>query len=473
MSKKTFKIPNKKPLSVIIILGDLHMKLKFFIFLNKLVTFICHVFHRNGSVYPGFIIYDIFRQKDILEKIKYPKLVIAVTGSSGKGSTSDLINQILTKNGYKVCFNKEGSNGVLAATTLILNNCDSKGNLLADCLLLECDERHLKLIFKKNKMSHLIITNITRDQPARNGHPDLIYKEIDSAIGPSTTLILNADDPLVNKLSLTHQNKIVTFGLDYTCDSFKTSNFNIRDHAYCPKCHTKLEYSYYHYGHLGNYECPKCHFKRGVPDFFTTDVDYQTHTIKINNEDVHLNKDALYAVYYTTAAVALGSTINIEIDKILNILNSNTKTKRGKTSHIDNRLLTMLETKNENHLSYYQSLKFITNQTGKKTIILGFDNVSRRYRFNDISWLWDVSFELLNDKNIDKIFVIGRFRYDIMTRLKIANIDLDKIIIIDNLNTLIKEVKEKSIGDIYTMVCFDMTYNIQKLIKEDEEQCQQ
>ena len=44
----------------------------------------------------------------------------------------------------------------------------------------------------------------------------------------------------------------------------------------------------------------------------------------------------------------------------------------------------------------------------------------------------------------------------------------NKIILIDELDTLIKRVKSESVGDIYTMVCFDMTANIHKLIEEDE-----
>ena len=75
---------------------------------------------------------------------------------------------------------------------------------------------------------------------------------------------------------------------------------------------------------------------------------------------------------------------------------------------------------------------------------------------------------IVNDKNIDKIFVIGRFRYDVMTRLEFAGIDKDKIVLIDELDTLIKKVKKNSVGDIYTMVCFDMTANIHKLIEDDE-----
>ena len=65
------------------------------IFLNKLITKVCKLFGKNGSVYPGYIIYDILKQKKILEKIKYQKMVIAITVSSCKGSTTDLFNLIL------------------------------------------------------------------------------------------------------------------------------------------------------------------------------------------------------------------------------------------------------------------------------------------------------------------------------------------------------------------------------------------
>ena len=126
----------------------------------------------------------------------------------------------------------------------------------------------------------------------------------------------------------------------------------------------------------------------------------------------------------------------------------------------------MLESKNENALSYYQSLKYITSTNGHKSVILGFDNVSRRYRFNDLSWLYDVEFELLQDKNIDKIFVIGRFKYDILNRLELAKINDKKIVLVKNLNDLKTLLKDLN-TPIYTMVCFDMTYNIKQILKED------
>ena len=128
----------------------------------------------------------------------------------------------------------------------------------------------------------------------------------------------------------------------------------------------------------------------------------------------------------------------------------------------------MIESKNENALSYLQSLNYIKKTNGTKTVILGFDNVSRRYSYNDISWLYDVDFEILNDKSIDKIFCIGRFRYDVYVRLKYANIQSDKIILTDDLDHLIPLVKKKSKGKIFTMVCFDMTGLLKKLLNEEE-----
>ncbi|HAB66011.1 MAG TPA: hypothetical protein DCE23_01455 [Firmicutes bacterium] len=439
------------------------------ILINKLVTKLCKLLKRNGSVYPGFIVYDVFRCRKVLEKIKYPKYVIAITGSSGKGSTTDLVYHILSDAGLKVVYNASGSNGILAATTLILNNCNLKGEFVGDVLLLEADERWLKTIFGKNKMTHLLVTNITRDQPARNGEPNIVFNDILSAVGNDTTLIINADDPLVNRMSYLFTNDKVTYGVDKTKDSYKDKTIEAVDYAYCPKCHTKLVYDYYHYGHIGNYKCTNCGYSRGKVMYEATDIDLKNKSIKINNKDIYINKDVLYAVYYTLAAYTLCSTLGIDEKVIINSINKHKdQNKRGKVRTLDGRSLTMLETKNENNLSYYQSIRYIRNQSGKKTVILGFDNVSRRYHFNDLSWLWDVEFELLNDKNIDKIFIIGRFRYDIMTRLAFTEIDKDKLVLVDDLNTLIKQVKEDSIGDIYTMVCFDMTANIIKLIEDDE-----
>ncbi len=433
--------------------------------LNKLITWVCKKCGKNASVFPGSITYNI--RQNILTKIKYPKYVIGVTGSSGKGTTTDLIANSLKKAGLNVVYNASGSNGIRAITTTILNNCDIFGRMHCDVLLLEIDERHLHLAFSKNKMTHLVITNLTRDQPARNGSPDIIYDYIFNALDGTTTLVINADDPGLNKCKINYKGKIITYGLDKTIDSYEKSDSLSVDCAYCPKCHSKLIYDFYHYGHIGSYHCLNCDFNRNPLNYEGKELNLNKQTLLINNKIYKINKNILYAAYNTLGAYALCKTIGIKDEVLDETLNKSIKeAKRGHEYSINDRNITMLESKNENCLSYYQSMKYIIDQDGNKMVILGFDNVSRRYKYNDLSWLYDVDFEMLNNSSIDKIVCIGRFRYDVANRLSYAGITEDKIILIDNVNDIIKTTLNNTTGNIYTMVCFDMTAIIKKQIME-------
>ena len=442
------------------------MKSTLLIIYNKLIYRICRLFKRDGSVFPGSLVKK--HDRNILKKIKYPKYVIGITGSSGKGSTTSLVAYILEKNGYKVVWNKNGSNLINAAITLILNNTNAVTKKMnCDILLMELDESYIKEIFDKNVLTHLLVTNITRDQPARNGHPEIILNKIINSIGDNTHVIINADDPFLNRIKYTHHGLITTYGVAKTkYDYLEPINESI-DAQYCPLCHSKLKYDFYHTGHIGKYKCTNCDFGREKVNFEAADVNLKKQFFTINDSIYHINKDVFFAVYYTLAAYTLLKTIGMNDDKIKKYLNDEPMvSKRLKEYKINNRFVEMLESKNENNLSYYESLHYIKNVKDKKTVILGFDNVSRRYNLNDISWLYDVKFELLNDDNIDKIFIIGRFRYDVLTRLKYANISDTKLVVVDNIDDIIYKVKNESVGNIYTMVCFDMTEILRKKIME-------
>ena len=93
---------------------------------NKLSKLTGH----EGSVIGGNVARKL--DKKILKKIRLPKYVIGITGSSGKSSSTELTYNILTKNGYKVVYNKEGSNTINGITSLILNNSSLFGKLKAE-----------------------------------------------------------------------------------------------------------------------------------------------------------------------------------------------------------------------------------------------------------------------------------------------------------------------------------------------------
>ena len=62
----------------------------------------------KGSCLPGDIALKI--DKNILNKLKISGKIIAVTGSSGKGSTSTVVAKTLSNLGYSVVHNYKGSN---------------------------------------------------------------------------------------------------------------------------------------------------------------------------------------------------------------------------------------------------------------------------------------------------------------------------------------------------------------------------
>lgn len=442
------------------------MKTTLSILLCKFISFVCSIFKRDGSVFPGSIVYKF--DKKALWKIKYPKTVIIVTGSSGKGSTVSMLNHILEEADKKVVLNKNGSNTNNAVMTLLLNNTKCFSHKVnADVVIMEMDERYIKGVFKPGTISHMVITNVTRDQPARNIHPESVFNAIMSAVDENIHLIFNDDDVLLNRIKYKHKGKFTTYGMAKTKYSSKEVPNYAVDGAYCPRCHNKLIYDAYHYGHLGIYACPHCDFQRGKVDYEGSSLDLKVSTFKINDDILKLNKAVFFAAYYTLAAYTAASIIGIKREVILSAINNHMiSSKRGKSYNLGERKIEMLESKNENALSYLQSLTYIKNQEGKKTVIMGFENVSRRYSFNDLSWLWDVDFELLNDDNVDKIFCIGRFNYDVATRLYYAGIEFDKIILVDDITKLLDMVSENSCGNIYSMVCFDMTEIITNMLKE-------
>ena len=419
----------------------------------------------GGSTIGGRIALKL--HKNILKKMKYPKYVVGITGSSGKSSSTELMYNILTKNGMKVIYNKEGSNTITGIASLILNNSTLTGKIKADVLIMELDEQFLKYILPNVKPTHLLIANVTRDQPPRNSHPLKIYNAIKNAIPEGTHIIINADDPIVNRMKINHKGEVTTYGIDKNNYSPKT-NINNLDAAYCPICHSKLEYDFYHYGHIGSYHCPKGDFERGKLDYEAKNIDIDNKSITINKNKIHLPSDFLYTAYFVTGCFALSKTLGLSDEDILKVLNDESiKTKRLEIYDFDNRKWQLLVSKNENNLSYKQSLDYITHQKGDKTIVLGFDNSSRRYKENDLSWIWDIDFEILNDSSIKNIVLIGKYCYDMLVRMEYAKIDKKKLLLVENMSDLAETIKKKTKGKIFSMNCFDKEIEIKKIIKEE------
>ncbi|MEG2311700.1 MAG: MurT ligase domain-containing protein [Bacilli bacterium] len=415
----------------------------------------------KGSSYPGLLALKL--NKNILTYFKLPQTVIFVTGTTGKTTISGALADVYTKNGYTVANNVRGSNLIYGVVTALIEKAKLNGCLKADAVIIEIDERYVKNVFKYITPKYFIINNLSRDQLARNGHFELVFDEINNSIDPKTKLFLNADDPLTVKFSLNKQNEIIYYGVKENIFSTKTNKLNTLDLAYCPNCYKKLEYSYFNYGNLGEYKCPNDDYKRPNPHYEA--VLTNKKQFMVNNESIIMPNDALYNVYNLLACYALCKEDKIK--DIVNPLNNpSLKMKRFTNFEAGKVKGTILLSKNETPLSYNNSVEYIASKKGLKTVMIGFTRISGKYDLKDLSWLYDINFELLNNKSIEKIILVGPFAYDLAVRLKQAKIDSHKFIYCLDYNNILQCLLTNTKSYIYCMLYFDLDDLLKKQLLE-------
>ncbi len=432
------------------VVNYLNMKKVFAIIVCKIIRVIGKLVGKGSSL-PGQIALKI--DSDILDKIKLPKYVIAVTGSNGKTSTVEMIKEVLEKSGLSVAYNGEGSNQIEGVTTFILDNCTLSGVVKKDVVLLESDERYARHTFKHFVPTHYVITNLYRDQMTRNGHPEWMFDIIKDSIHDGSLLILNCDDPLVNAFG---DKTSIYFGMDEFNGSTKINTSVYDDGVYCPKCKHKMTYDFYHYNHIGSYKCTNCGYKRNEPKYKISDVNLDAGYLVLDNKyKINLALKSIYNAYNILATYALSREVGIKPEIIVETLN-NYILKNGRVVEfsIGDKLGTLLTSKHENSISYGQSLRVAANYKKDVTALVMVDAISRKYFTSETSWLWDIDFELLNSSNIKKIVITGRYASDIAQRFLYANIDFNKVYIQKDIPKAINYLKDNAIGHIFAITCF-------------------
>ena len=417
----------------------------------------------KGSSLPGK--YALKICPDILDRINLPDNIIAVTGSNGKTSTTEMIYGLIEKSGKSVAYNSEGSNQIEGITTLIIDNCDLNGNFKKDVLLMEVDERYAKYVCKYITPKYYVINNLYRDQMTRNGHPEYVLSEIKRSIHEGTTLILNGDDPIISSISREFNNDVIYFGINEKvkdeCDAIYDDGY------YCPICHHKMVYDNRIFAHVGSYRCTNCDFARKEPDYAITYMDLDEGKITINNKyDINLALNTIFNAYNVLVSFAIGSLIGIDEEVCVKTLDNYMITNgRYRRFRIKDTEGTLLISKHENSISYNNNLEYVSNHNGDVTLLLIIDDISRKYFTSETSWLWDISFEYLNSNNVKKIVVGGKYIYDVAVRFEYAGIDMNKVHLYSVTKEAIDYVGENSEGNLFVLTCFS---DEGKLLKEVE-----
>ena len=423
-------------------------------FLGKSILLAEKIFHKDGSTFPGKFVIKLFPK--YLSKLTYPKDVIMVTGSSGKGSTTSIIANLLRQDGRTVCHNLEGSNMIRGIASTMLKHVTWGGKIPEDAIVLEVDERYLKVVTKYITPSLIVLSNLTRDQPPRQGNYDLVYREVEKGITPDAELLCNGDDPVTKQVMLKHPEHFHSYGVNRTDKDFDTLPEAVADCAYCPKCGKHLTFQWKHYGTVGDFSCPKCGFSRGSVDFAVTAVDEAAGAITLNNEmNIPVDVPLLFHMYNLAAAYGVSKLMGIPEEVTKTVLSVEKVSDKIYTEIEKNgRRFTAINCKAENNATYNLAHYYTLRRPGKKVLVMGLREISRRYNHFDLSWLYDLDMESLNVPEVQEVILAGPYAADFVLRCKLAGFPMEKLHPMENLSGLAKELKRTD-GDVYGILNFD------------------
>jgi len=398
------------------------MKNFFIILAMKILNVILKICHKNGGNFLGKIAFDW--NPEIFKYFKVNCPVIAVSATNGKTMTNNCIGYTLKTAGKKVVSNVEGNNMETGILSTILKNCTLTGKIKADYLVFEVDESYIPVVFKDFRLDTLVILNFFRDQLDRNGEVESLILRINEFLKTYTgNLILNNDDPNVARLGQANPSNSNIYY--FSVDKYKFATEKIKEAGegkFCPFCKTRLEYEYYQYSHVGKFKCPNCNFGDNEIYKLATNVDLKNRCFDIDGNTYKINGNSIYLIYNYTAVYSVCSLYDISNDVVKKAF-SNFALNNGRLEEITIHGVPTIINLAKNPTGSNVSLRILNEDDSQKELLFVLnDNIADGF---DVSWIWDINFNNLN--NVSRIVTSGTRAYDIAIRIKTSGFPAEKI----------------------------------------------
>ena len=416
------------------------MKNFFIILAMKILNIILKICHKNGGNFLGKIAYDW--NPEIFKYFKVSCPVIAVSATNGKTMTNNCIGYTLKTAGNKIVSNVEGNNMETGILSTILKNCTLTGKIKADYLVFEVDESYIPVVFKDFRLDTLVILNFFRDQLDRNGEVESLILRINEFLKTyNGNLILNNDDPNVARLGQANpSNKNIYY---FSVDKYQFATEQIKEAGegkFCPFCKTKLEYEYYQYSHVGKFKCPNCNFGDNKIYKLATNVDLKNRCFNIEGNTYKINGNSIYLIYNYTAVYSVCSLYGISNDVVKKAF-STFALNNGRLEEIKINGVQTIINLAKNPTGSNVSLRILNEDDDKKELLFVLnDNIADGF---DVSWIWDINFNNLN--NVSRIITSGTRAYDIAIRIKTSGFPTEKIEPYLNLEDAVKALYKTNV----------------------------
>ena len=422
-------------------------------YLAKLSVVALKIIRRDATQFPGKLAITIC--PNFLQMIEKPKTIIAVTGTNGKTTVCNMIEDCLRENNYEFIDNQLGSNTNSGIASTFIKGAKLSGKQKKDMAVFEIDERSSIRIYPFMKPTYLICTNLFRDSLMRNAHTEFISSMLTNNIPKETKLILNGDDLIVSNFA--PDNERIYFGINRLDTDTDTCQNIARDIIVCPKCDSKLKYEFVRYNHIGRAHCSKCDFSSPKIDYEVTNIDFENKKMTIRHEE----KNEVYDIINNNIINIYNMLATITLLRELGFTNEQINPVLKKQKIVDTRyfketvgkveVVTQLA-KGMNPIACSRAFDYVRKESGNKAVFVLLDDLHEAASGSEnIAWHYDTDYEFLNDDSIKQILTAGARYLDTKVRLEMADIPMEKVVCQRDEISLVDKLELNGIDKVFIL----------------------
>jgi lipid II isoglutaminyl synthase (glutamine-hydrolysing) len=414
---------------------------------------------RGGTSLPGKVLMRAEPRAIARLAARLPHGSVVVSATNGKTTTAAMVASILGRTGTRLVHNRAGANmagGVAAALAA------ERGDLG----LFEVDEFWLGPVTAQLAPRAVLLGNLFRDQLDRYGELEIIadrWAGIVAGLEAGTSLVLNADDPLVADLG--RKREALYYGVEDDALALPEMQ-HASDSKHCRRCGHAYVYEAAYLAHLGHYACPNCGARRPAPAVTATDVELRgirsaafTLRTGAGERRIELPLPGLYNVYNALGAAALCLHLGTGLDDISAGLAA-VEPAFGRAETLDlGRPTSILLVKNPAGAN--EVLRTLALE-GTELDLFGILN-DRTADGRDVSWVWDADWELVAP-HVRRLTCSGTRAAELALRLKYAGVPTERLEVEEDIERGLDRALAAGEGPLYALPTYTALLELRDLL---------
>lgn len=383
----------------------------------------------GGTAFPGLVATRI--APDLLDRLaaRLPAGAIVVAGTNGKTTSTRLLSNVLRRSGLEVAHNRTGSNLVRGIAGAFADQMPIVGRG-PDIGVIEADENAFPEVVRRARPRVILLLNLFRDQLDRYGELETIaslWRPVIRELDAGVTLCVNADDPRLAWLAEETNARVIRFGLTTEGDRLPEMP-HAADAAYCPVCGSRFDYCAIYLSHLGDWSCPGCQRSRPALDLSLSRIapdGFERQRLSVDGWDsdspleLDLAIPGVYNAYNALGVAAVARSLGLQSEELTSAVEG-FRPAFGRLEQVDLDGRQLILTLAKNPTGFNEVLRMLNATQFDGSVMIGINDLDADGR--DVSWLWDVDFEVLAERQLPTI-AAGIRGHDLAVRMAYAGLD--------------------------------------------------